>query len=86
MIAILDTSSLLAFVRYYLPFDKRGTFKSLIHSKFESEEIIILDKVFDEAKYISHGIILEELEFMNDKSKHINTISLIPSIKFFNIL
>ncbi len=86
MNAILDTSSLLAFVRYYLPFDRSGAFKTLIQSKFENGEIIILDKVISEAKYISQGIILKELEFINDKVKHINTSNLVPNTKFFNLL
>lgn len=86
MSAIIDTSSLLAFVRYYLPFDKRGTFKSLILSKFESGELIVIDKIINEAKYIAQGIILKELEFINDKTKHINTSNLVPNSKFFNLL
>jgi hypothetical protein len=86
MIALMDTSSLLAFVRYYLPFDKRGTFKNLIRDKFDNGELLILDKVFEEAKYLSQGIILQELEFINDKTKHINTNNLIPSSRFFNLL
>lgn len=86
MIALIDTSSLLAFVRYYLPFDKKGTFKDLIKTKFESGELLVLDKVIEEAKFISQGIILKELDFLNDKSRHINTNSLIPSKKFFNLL
>lgn len=86
MNAIIDTSSLLAFVRYYLPFDKSGTFKELFQSKFENSEIIILDKVFDESKYISQGIIIKELEFIDNKKKHIDTSNLIPSKKFFNLL
>ncbi len=86
MIALMDTSSLLAFVRYYLPFDKRGTFKNLINNKFENGELLVLDKVIEEAKYLSQGIILKELDFINDKTKLINTNSLIPSKRFFNLL
>ena len=86
MNAIIDTSSLLAFVKYYLPFDKSGTFKGLFRSKFDSSELIIIDKVFEESKYISQGVILKELDFLNDKSKHINTNNLIPTTKFFNLL
>lgn len=86
MNAIIDTSSLLAFVRYYLPFDKNGTFKNLFETKFESGEIILLDKVFEEAKFISQGVILKELDFISDKTKHINTANLIPNKKFFNLL
>lgn len=86
MNAILDTSSLLAFVRYYLPFDSNGVFKSLMKNKFDNSEILILDKIYNEAKYISQGIILKKLKFITDKSKHIYTTNLIPSSKFFNLL
>lgn len=86
MNAIMDTSSLLAFVRYYLPFDRSGAFKTLLESKFKNGQIIILDKIISEAKYISQGIILKELEFLNDKTKHINTGSLVPNTRFFNLL
>jgi hypothetical protein len=86
MNAIIDTSSLLALVRYYLPFDKKGVLKTLLQSKFVGGELIILDKIFEEAKYLSQGIILKELDFIADKKKHINTKSLIPDKKFFNLL
>jgi hypothetical protein len=86
MIAILDTSSLLAFVRYYLPFDKNGTFKELIKTKLEIGEIIILDKVVDESKYQSKGIILKTLDFIESSKKAVNTKELLPTTKFFNLL
>lgn len=86
MIAVIDTSSLLAFVRYYLPFDKNGTFKKLIENKFDSDELLILDKVFGETKYISQGIIQKELAFIINKKKHIITSSILPTPKIFNLL
>ena len=86
MIAVLDTSSLLAFVRYYLPFDKNDTFKNLLKDKFERGEIIILDKVVDEAKGIAKGIILTELDFIGKSKKVFNTTELLPTKKFFNLL
>lgn len=86
MNAIMDTSSLLAFVRYYLPFDRNGAFKTLIQSKFVNGEIVLLDKIISEAKYISQGIILQELDFINDKKRHIDTSNLVPNTKFFNLL
>jgi hypothetical protein len=86
MIAILDTSSLLAFVRYYLPFDKNGTFKELIKTKLENGEIIILDKVVEESRYQSKGIILKILDFIESSKKAVNTKELLPPPKFFNLL
>lgn len=70
MIAIIDTSSLLAFVRYYLPFDTNLVLKNLLKEKFESGEMIIIDKVYDEIKFQSQGIVIKELEFLIDKKKH----------------
>lgn len=86
MIAIIDTSSLLAFIRYYLPFDTNGTFKTLLHSKIVSGEVLILDKIVDESKYQSQGIILKELEFLTEKKNHVKTSELLPTKTFFNLL
>lgn len=86
MIAILDTSSLLAFVRYYLPFDKSDTLKNFLKDKFENGEIIILDKVVEESKGIAKGVILTELGFIEKSKKVFNTSNLLPSKKFFNLM
>ena len=86
MNAILDTSSLLALVRYYLPFDKNSLLFNLLQEKFEAGEIIILDKVFEEIQYISGGIIIKELPFIKDKKKHKKTGDLIPTKTFYNLL
>lgn len=87
MKAIVDTSSFLALIKYYLPFDKNNFLKNIIQEKFEKSEIIVIDKVFQEAKYISGGIILEKLNFITEKSKFIvKTDEILPSVKFFNLL
>ncbi len=86
MNVIIDTSSLLALVRYYLPFDKNNLLKEFVREKFEAGELIIIDKVFEEASYISKGIILTELDFLKDKKKHIKTESILPNAAFFNLL
>jgi hypothetical protein len=86
MIAIIDTSSLLAFVRYYLPFDRNDTLKTLLCSKIENGEILVLDKIIDESKYQSQGIILKELGFLTEKKNHVNTSEFLPSRAFFNLL
>ena len=67
MRVVIDTSSLLALVRYYLPFDEDDKLKNLLKAKIESGHIIILDKAFIESKRVSKGIILEELDFLNKK-------------------
>lgn len=86
MNAIIDSSSLLAFVRYYLPFDKNTVLKNLLKEKFESGELVVIDKVYDEIKFQSKGVILKELEFLGDKKKHKKTTEIYPNKKFFNML
>jgi hypothetical protein len=86
MNVIIDTSSLLALVRYYLPFDTNNSLKEFIKEKFVSGELLIIDRVFEEASYISKGIILTELDFLNDKKKHIKTTDILPNSTFFNLL
>lgn len=84
MRAVIDTSSLLALVRYYLTFDKKDSLKMFIKRKIDTGEIIVVDKVFDESKYISKGIISRELEFL--KNKIAKTTEIFPNTKFFNQL
>jgi len=83
MTAILDTSSLLSLVKYYLPIDKTGRLKEIIESKYLTGEIKVIDKVIEECGYTAKGIILTELEFLNEKSSHIKTNDLLPNQAFF---
>lgn len=86
MKVVIDTSSLLSLVRYYLPFDKRSILYNLFQEKIENNEIILLDKVFEECKYTSKGIVIERLEYISKKKHHVKTEELLPSKKFFNQL
>ncbi len=65
---VIDTSSLLSLVRYYLPFDKNDVLHDFIKDKIYQGEIIIIDKVLEECKYNSKGLILEKLSYLSDKS------------------
>ncbi|MCE7055829.1 DUF4411 family protein [Algoriphagus sp. AGSA1] len=67
MIVVIDTSSLLSLVRYYLPFDKKGVLFEVIKSKVSSGEIILLDAVYEESKFVGQKIILQKLDFLTDK-------------------
>ena len=67
MIAVIDTSSLLSLVRYYLPFDKKGVLFEVIKEKFSSGKIILLDAVYEESKFVGQKIILQKLDFLSDK-------------------
>lgn len=67
MITVIDTSSLLSLVRYYLPFDKKGVLFEVIKDKISSGKIILLDAVYEESKFVGQKIILQKLEFLTDK-------------------
>ena len=82
----IDTSSLISLVRYYLPFDKNGTLDKFIRHKIESKDIVVLDKVYEECKYTSKGIVVTTLKYLTDKKCHVNTTDLLPEKKFFNQL
>lgn len=82
MIIAIDTSSLLSLVRYYLPFDRNEVLFNFIKQKIESKEIIVLDKVYDECKYTSKGIVIEKLEYLKDKKNQLKTIDILPNQKF----
>jgi hypothetical protein len=45
MKVVIDTSSLLTLVRYYLPFDKDLVLYNFFKSRVESGEIVILDNL-----------------------------------------
>jgi len=94
MIAAIDTSSLISLVRYYLPFDNDGILYSFIKGKIAAGEIIIIDKILEECKYLSKGIVLETLAFLKDPEflkttgLPINTELIFPPApaKFFNLV
>ena len=67
MKVVIDTSSLLSLVRYYLPFDKNNKLFNFIQTRIENGEIIIIDEVLNECKFISKGLVLEKLEYLLDK-------------------
>ena len=86
MKVVIDTSSLLSLVRYYLPFDKNKTLYNFIKSKIELKEILILDKVYEECEYTSKGIVIKALPYISTKKHQINTNEILPDKKFFNQL
>jgi hypothetical protein len=86
MIVVIDTSSLLSLVRYYLPFDKNKILFNLIKTKIENKEIVILDKVYEECRFTSKGLVVETLEYIKIKKNQIKTDEILPFPKFFNQL
>lgn len=86
MRAVIDTCSLLSLVRYYLPFDKNKILYDFIGEKVRSGEILILDKVVDECRYVSKGVVVQSLGYLDSKDVKINTAELFPDKRFFNLL
>lgn len=82
---IIDTSSWVALVRYYLPFDSKGDLPSLIKKKITDNEVILLSEVLTECKFQSKGIVVTNLPFIN-KTNSKKTDELIPTKKFYNLL
>lgn len=68
MKTVIDTNSLLSLVRYYLPFDTKMVLFEFFKQKIEQGEIIIIDKVLEECKYIAKGIVVKTLHYLQDKA------------------
>lgn len=47
---LFDTSSLIAFVRYYLPFDKKGELQRFLSESFNKKEFLLLQEVESECR------------------------------------
>ena len=50
MKAVIDTSSLVSLVRYYLPFDKEGKLTSFLEERILAKKIIVMEEVALECK------------------------------------
>lgn len=91
MKVVIDTSSLLSLVRYYLPFDKKTILFDAIKSKIANGEILVIDKIIEECTYTSKGIVLTSLAFLTDKTFNktnklpLNTEFILPPVpaKFY---
>ncbi len=68
MKVVIDSSSLISLSRYYLPFDRNRKLYDFIKSKIKSGEIVIIDRVLRECSFASKGVVLQSLDFLNDKS------------------
>jgi len=94
MKVVIDTSSLLSLVRYYLPFDTQSKLFNFIRKEIESHNLIILDEVLKECEYTSQKLVVRKLEYLTDKNFKktfnipINTKYLLPPApnKFYNLV
>jgi hypothetical protein len=91
MKVVIDTSSLLSLVRYYLPFDKKSVLINFFKERISVGEIIIIDKILEECEFVSKGLVLKTLIFLKEKpflkenKLPINTEYVLPPspIKFY---
>lgn len=86
MKVLIDTSSLISLVRYYLPFDKEGKLSAFLEEEILSENIIVLDKVLDECKYQGKGQVLAALPFLKTAKYKTDSSTLIPQQKFYKLI
>lgn len=57
---IFDTSSLIAFVRYYLLFDTEKQLQVFLIEGFNQKEFLLLKEVENECKSVSRGLVFEQ--------------------------
>lgn len=67
MIAVIDCNSLLSLARYYLPNDKKNKLYEFLKRKIVAGEILVIDKILNEAKFNSKGLAVKKLDFLDDK-------------------
>lgn len=86
MKVIIDTSSLVSLVRYYLPFDKEGKLKAFIEERIEAKNLIVLEQVVEECKLQGKGQVVKALPFI-DKPKNKTAVTDVPvNKKLFNMI
>ena len=74
MKAVIDTSSLVSLVRYFLPFDKDGKLKGFLEEMILAGKIIILEQVVEECKLQGKGQVIEAFPFLA-KAKYKTSIA-----------
>jgi hypothetical protein len=67
MKVIIDTSSLLSLVRYYLPFDNNNKLFDFIKQQIENGGIVIIDEVLKECEFTSMRLVVKSLKYLTDK-------------------
>lgn len=63
---VIDTSSLLALVRYYLPFDHEGILRRYLIDELSSGNIMLTKAILGECKIVSGGGIIKNLPELSD--------------------
>ena len=84
MKAVIDTSSLISLVRYYLPFDKDGKLRDFLEKQILRKDILVIDKVIEECEYQGKGQVIVAFPFL--KEARYKTDTLIPLPKFYKLV
>ncbi|MDI9348040.1 MAG: DUF4411 family protein [Methylacidiphilales bacterium] len=71
---IIDTSSLISYCDYYLPLDFKKLLSNFLKEKIESKDILLIDKVIDESRKTRNGVVIKNLQFINNDTLGIKTI------------
>ena len=83
---IIDTSSWVALVRYYHPFDNGSVIYDFLKEKVIRKEFILLDEVVKECSFVAKKIVVDKMDFIKVKENQIKTNDLLPNKKFYNLL
>lgn len=88
MIGIIDTSSLIAIARYYLPIKDEVKLLRFVETKLRSGELVFLSTIHLETSRTQKGIALNLMKFLNDGKLRYNDADLTPpsAKKFSNML
>jgi len=94
MKVIIDTSSLLSLVRYYLPFDNNSKLFDFIKQEIANGRIVIIDEVLKECEFTSKQLVVKSLKYLTEKDfkkKHkipYKTTDILPpsTKKFYNMV
>lgn len=80
----IDTSSLLSFVRYYMPFDRDKKLYRFVQQKIENKEILVIEEVYLECSRNAQGTVVKAMPYLEDKKHRLKTDELLPTKKLFN--
>lgn len=86
MKAVIDTSSLVSLVRYYLPFDKGGKLASFLEEQILAGSILVIDKVVEECGRLGGGQVVGALPFLKKARYRTDTSVLTAVPKFYNLV
>lgn len=88
MIGIIDTSSLVAIARYYLPIKDEVRLLRFVEAKLRSGELVFLSTIHLEASRTQKGIAIKLMKFLDNSELRYNDADLMPPAaqRFSNLL